>query len=269
MLINSVTFLLFLGASAAVYYLLPGRLRNIFLLLASYVFYMWKLPQYGVLILAVTGVSYGFARAIDAQADEKKRKALLTVSILVCLSALAVFKYFNFFMESVAALFSLCGLAFMPAQLTLALPAGISFYTFTVIGYNVDVCNKKTPCERDFIVYALFVSFFPSVLSGPIARAGEMLPQYKTGHKFEYGNLVEGLQRFLTGAFKKVVVADGLGIIVNGVYGSLADYRGPMLLTAVLLYAVQLYADFSGYTDMAVGAAKLLGFTLRENFRAP
>ncbi|MEA4911440.1 MAG: MBOAT family O-acyltransferase, partial [Oscillospiraceae bacterium] len=157
----------------------------------------------------------------------------------------------------------------IPAKLTLALPAGISFYTFTVVGYAVDVYHKKLEPEKDFVTYALFVSFFPSVLMGPIARAGEMLPQYKAEHKFEYGNLVEGLQRFLTGAFKKVVIADGLGVIVDAVYGSLADYRGPMLLTAVVFYAVQLYADFSGYTDMALGAAKVLGFTLRENFKAP
>ncbi|MEA4911923.1 MAG: MBOAT family protein, partial [Oscillospiraceae bacterium] len=139
MALNSIVFLLFLAVSAAVYYLLPGRWRNAFLLLASYVFYLWKLPQYGVLILAVTGASYGLARAIGAQTDEKKRKALLTVSIVVSLAALFVFKYFNFFMDSLAALFALGGLTLIPAKLTLALPAGISFYTFTVVGYAVDV----------------------------------------------------------------------------------------------------------------------------------
>ncbi len=269
MVFNSITFLIFLAVSAAAYYLLPGRWRNAFLLVASYVFYMWKLPQYGALVLAVTGASYAFARAVDKAAEQKKRKALFIAGLLVSLLALAVFKYYNFFMAELAALFSLFGLTLTPAALTLALPAGISFYTFTVVGYLIDVYHKKTACEKDFVTYALFVSFFPSVLMGPIARAGELLPQFKTEHKFEYSNLVEGLQRFLTGAFKKVVVADGLGIIVDGVYGDLANYRGLTLLAAVVFYALQLYCDFSGYTDMALGAARLLGFSLRENFKAP
>ena len=269
MLFNSVKYIIFIAVAVTLYYLLPKKVRNIFLLVTSYVFYMWAIPQYGVLVLFTTGLSYFAARLIDKTEKAKTRKTFLVISILLCISFLVVFKYYNFFMEELTALMSLVGVAFVPAKFTLALPMGLSFYTFQVIGYNVDVYNKKVESEKNFIDYALFVSFFPQILAGPIGRANEMLPQYKQEHKLEYSNIVEGLQRFLTGAFKKVVIADGLGKIVDAIYGNIDEYAGLTLFVAVVAYALQIYFDFSGYTDMAIGSGKLFGFTLRENFRTP
>ena len=269
MLFNSVKYIIFIAVAVTLYYLLPKKVRNIFLLVTSYVFYMWAIPQYGVLVLFTTGLSYFAARLIDKTEKAKTRKTFLVISILLCISFLVVFKYYNFFMEELTALMSLVGVAFVPAKFTLALPMGLSFYTFQVIGYNVDVYNKKVESEKNFIDYALFVSFFPQILAGPIGRANEMLPQYKQEHKLEYSNIVEGLQRFLTGAFYKVVIADGLGKIIDGVYGNLPEYKGLTLIFTVFAYTVQMYCDFSGYTDMAIGSGKLFGFTLRENFRTP
>ena len=171
MLFNSVKYIIFIAVAVTLYYLLPKKVRNIFLLVTSYVFYMWAIPQYGVLVLFTTGLSYFAARLIDKTEKAKTRKTFLVISILLCISFLVVFKYYNFFMEELTALMSLVGVAFVPAKFTLALPMGLSFYTFQVIGYNVDVYNKKVESEKNFIDYALFVSFFPQILAGSISRS--------------------------------------------------------------------------------------------------
>ena len=269
MLFTTVGFIIFMAIAAVGYYVLPQRWRNVYLLIASYIFYMWKLPEYGVLVLFSTAVSYASGRLIDREQDESRRRLYMTLGIVLNLAVLFVFKYYNFFMETVSALAGAMGVTVGAGKLTLALPAGISFYTFQVIGYMVDVKQRRVESEKSFITYALFVSFFPQILSGPIGRAKELLPQYREKHEFCYGTVVEGMQRFLTGAFKKVVVADGLGIIVGGIYGNLPEYKGLTLIAAVLLFAMQIYCDFSGYSDMAVGVGRILGFTLRENFNAP
>ncbi|MEG0833085.1 MAG: MBOAT family O-acyltransferase [Oscillospiraceae bacterium] len=266
--LNSAVFIIFLAVTATVYYVVPHKFQNAFLLAASYVFYMWKIPQYGVLVLATTAASFFLAHAISRAQSEKKRKSLLVFSIVLYLSVLFLFKYFNFFMDSISSLGGLLGVKIEAAHWNLALPLGISFYTLQIIGYSVDVYRKVVGAEKKFVDYALFVSFFPQMM-GPIGRAKELLCQYKQHRSFDYGSAVEGLSRILIGAFKKVVLADGMGIFVNEMFGNLHDHSGPMLICAVLCYAVQLYADFSGYSDMAVGAAKVLGITLRENFAAP
>lgn len=266
MILSSPTFLMFLALAALVYYKLPQRFRAPFLLLASMVFYMWRLPAYGAVVLGTAGLGYFAAVWIAKSAKQKSRERRLALSISALLAVLVIFKYFNFFSSTVSALFG--GEGAQPLLLSLAQPVGISFYTLQLIGYLVDVYRGEAP-EREFVPYALFVTFFPQIISGPINRAGEMLPQYKAPKDYNYANVAVGGQRFLAGALKKIVVADGLGLMVDGVWGDLANASGwPMLLAAVF-YSVQLYCDFSGYTDMALGAAKVLGFEMRENFNTP
>jgi Predicted membrane protein involved in D-alanine export len=265
--LNSITFIIFLTVTTGIYYLLPHRCQNPFLLLASYVFYIWAAPLYSLLLLFSTTLSYFAARAISLGKTQKLRRAFMISGIVFHLLVLCLFKYYSFFTETPAVALSILPKA--DDAFSLILPIGISFYTFQIVGYLIDVYNKKTEHEANFLTYALFISFFPQILAGPIARAGEMLPQYREKHTFDYGTVVEGMQRFLTGAFKKVVVADGLAIFTNGIYNNITEYKGPMLVFAAVLYAVQIYCDFSGYTDMAVGAAGILGFKLRENFNAP
>ena len=266
---NTPAFLLFLAVCLLVYYALPGRLRNPFLLLASSVYYLIAAPQYFLLVAATAGVVYVAARGVASAKNPKRRRALFLTGLLFPLAALFFFKYFNFFTESLAALAGLFGVRWAPVSLGLALPLGISFYTFQSIGYLIDVRGGAVEPERNFWIFALFVSFFPQILAGPIGRAKEMLPQYRAPRDFSYDGFAAGAQRFLTGAFKKIVIADGFGVFVGEVYASLPQREGFTVLLAVLFYALQLYFDFAGYTDMALGVAKLFGLTLRENFTAP
>ncbi len=261
MFLNSPNFLIFLAVCGTIHYLLPAKARNAFLLLASYAFYLLALPKawyYLGLLIGTTLLSY-FAALYVARTANRARKVALCIGTLVPLAVLLLFKYTNFFL----------GLAGSSTSLQWLVPVGLSFYTFQVIGYVVDAYRGTVKPEKNIINYALFVAFFAQILSGPIARADEMLPQYRKPRDFDYGTVVDGLQRFLLGAFKKCVVADGVARIVNGVYGDLGSYTGLALLAAVLLFAVQLYFDFSGYSDMAVGVGRVLGFRLRENFTAP
>ena len=263
MTFSSPTFLIFLFACAAVYYLLPQKARRVFLLLASYACYLWAIPAYGLVLLAVTGASYGLARA-TASAPENRRKGLRALSVAAPLLTLLVFKYFNFFADTFAALFGTPGLA-----APWIAPLGISFFTLQAISYNLDVCGGKLAPERNFITFALYISFFPQVFSGPLSRAADMLPQYREARAFDYANASAGLQRILTGLFKKIVIADALAVLVDGIYGSLSEYIGLTLAFAVVAFALELYFNFSGYSDIAIGAARLLGYALPENFAAP
>ncbi len=265
MLLNSVTFLIFLLTVSIIYLNIGKKFQNSFLLLSSFVFYIVGAPQYAFLLILTIGISFFAGVQIEKASSQKAKNIIATLVILYAVFVLVFFKYFNFISETVA--LALSGTA--EGALSLVLPLGISFYTFQLIGYILDVTRGKIDAERNFIDYALFMSFFPQIISGPIGRATELLPQYKQHHTFDYGRTVEALQRILQGAFKKVVVANGIGVIVDGYFGVLNECRGASLIVAMLLYFVQLYADFSGYTDMAVGSARLLGIKLRENFSAP
>ncbi|MEG2676504.1 MAG: MBOAT family O-acyltransferase [Oscillospiraceae bacterium] len=269
MIFNSPTFLIFLAICAIVFYILPHKRQNLFLLLASYVCYMWAVPQYGVLVLGTTLLCFFCARRIDTAQNENTRKRRLAAGIIIPILILGAFKYFNFFMGGITWIFARFGVSYMAPEITWLLPVGISFYTFQLIGYCVDVYRGKLAHEKSFVDFALFISFFPQVLSGPIGRADELLPQYKKERSFCYGTVSEGIRRFLLGLFKKAVVADGFGLLVNSVYNNLREYSGVTLLAAALMYGVQIYFDFAGYSDMAIGAAKIFGITLRENFCAP
>lgn len=249
---HSLAYLLFLPAVAAGYFLLPQRLRNPFLALVSYGFYMLWQPGFALLLLGATAVGYFAARRMDG-------KKLRLAAALVCLLGLLVyFKYAGFLGE-------LAGMR-MPA---IALPVGISFFTFTICGYLIDVYRGKCEAETNFINLALFVAFFPQLLSGPIVRADKMLPQYRQTHRLAGEDLRAGFTMFLWGLFKKVVIADAAAVAVNTFYAAPGDFDAVQTALAMGLYTVQIYCDFSSYSDMAIGSARVLGFDLGENFRRP
>jgi D-alanyl-lipoteichoic acid acyltransferase DltB (MBOAT superfamily) len=228
---------------------------------------MCAVPKYALLLILSTLVSYIFARIIDKEPCGK-RKVWLIIGLILCMAPLLFLKYFDFFGECISSILVPLGFSILP-RLDMLLPIGISFYTFTVTGYLIDVYRKKTAAEHDFICYSLFVSFFPSLLSGPIERFENMMPQLKTKHIFTTDNIKAGILRFLWGLFKKMVIADQLAILVNSVYGSPLEYSGWQTLLAVCAYSIQIYCDFSAYSDMAIGSASMLGFRLTENFDAP
>lgn len=270
MIFNSLQFILLYPLLFLLYYVFPAswiRVRNAYLLLVSYSLYMqWK-PVYAMILLFVTAVTYCFALLLN---KARRPKKVLTAGVSLALLPLAFFKYFNFINESVGDLLAVAGLNFQLPGLNWAIPIGISFFTFQALGYLWDVYYKRQEAERDFLVYALFVSFFPSILSGPINKASLLIPQLKRARPyFNYPKAVMGMRMLLWGMFLKVVVADRAGLYVDSIFGSYTDYNGMTCLVASLFYTVQIYADFAGYSLMAIGVGKTLGFDLTENFRCP
>jgi len=238
-----------------------------FLLLVSYLLYLqWK-PVYALILLGVTAVTYYAAIEVE---NSKHPKRILTAGVLVALLPLAFFKYFNFINDSISQALSIVGLNFHLAGLNWAVPIGISFFTFQALGYLWDVYYKRDKAEHDFLTYALFVSFFPSILSGPINKASLVIPQLKQLRPyFDYSKAVEGLKMLLWGMFMKVVVADRVALYVDTVLPSYENYTGLSCFVASTLYTIQIYADFAGYSLMAIGVGKVLGFELTENFHRP
>lgn len=269
MVFNSWQFAVFLPVVFAVYWLLPHKYRWAFILLSSCFFYMSAGPKYVVLLLATTAITYGTAIWVERTRNKKRKKAILALSVFICFACLALFKYFNFITSSIAEAFSLFSIKLHPTTLKIALPLGISFYTFNVVSYMVDVYKERIPAERHFGIYAAFVTYFPKLLSGPIERAEPMLNQLKAEKTFDCKQGVSGLKLFLWGLFKKIVVADTLVIYVDSVFNSMAQHSGFALVLAALFFSIQIYCDFSGYTDMAKGVSKLLGIELMDNFRSP
>lgn len=270
MIFNSFNFIVLFPLIFLLYYAIPqqyGKARNLYLLAVSYLLYLqWK-PIYALILLGVTAVTYYTAWAVE---KVKHPKRILTVGVLLTLLPLVFFKYFNFINESVSDALAMVGLNFHLAGLNWAIPIGISFFTFQALGYLWDVYYKREKAERDFLAYALFVSFFPSILSGPINKASLVIPQLKNLRPyFDYGKAVEGLKMLLWGMFMKVVVADRVAIYVNTVLNNYANFTGTSCFVASLLYTIQIYADFAGYSLMAIGVGKTLGFELTENFRRP
>jgi len=269
MLFNSRAFLVFFPIVAVLYFGLPQRHRGTLLLIASYYFYMcWK-PAYIVLIAVSTVVDYVFALKMGATADKRLRKAYLVASLVANLGLLFVFKYLNFFGWTVKTLLGFSEVAAARPVLDVLLPVGISFYTFQKLSYTVDVYRGDREPERRLGTFALYVSFFPQLVAGPIERSTHLLPQFDREVSFDSRRVIDGLRLMLWGMFKKVVIADMAARLVDPVYGDVAAYRGPALTVATVLFAFQIYCDFSGYSDIAVGAAKVLGFDLMENFRRP
>lgn len=272
MLFNSGQFLIFLPVVIVLYFLFPQRLRWVFLLAASYFFYMAWRVEYIVLILASTIADYFIAQEIAKRRerkDNKVAKRLLWGSIFINLGILFSFKYLNFFTESVSQLAEFAGVGFSPPVLDVLLPVGISFYTFQTMSYTIDVYNGKVKPEKHFGIFALFVSFWPQLVAGPIERSSRLLPQFRKEMQFDMQRVVWGMNRMAYGFFKKVVVADRLAIYVNEVYDSPEEFSTIPLIIASIFFAFQIYCDFSGYTDIALGAAAIMGYTLVNNFDRP
>lgn len=271
MIYNSFLFLVCFPLVFLLYYLIPAKYqkgRNLFLLVVSYLLYInWK-PAYALILLGVTGITYSAALKIERKREHSKK--IMIIGVIAGLIPLLFFKYFNFINEQVYALLSMVGLRYELQGLNWAVPIGISFFTFQAIGYVWDVYYKKTDAERDILTYALFISFFPSILSGPINKASLVIPQLKNLRPyFDYSKAVAGLRMILWGMFMKVVVADRMGLYVDTVLPNYMNYTGVTCFAASMFYTIQIYGDFAGYSLMAIGVGKTLGFELTENFRRP
>ncbi len=261
----SLSYFVFFPVVAAVYFLLPWRGRNVWLLGCSWFFYLCAGREYFLFLLATATLTYFAARALE----KGKQKGLLVGMLGLFVGALFLFKYLNFGASLLTRALGAVGLDWAPVVPQLLLPAGISFYFFAAMGYLIDVYRGEQEAERSFVKCALFLSFFPYLLSGPIGRAGKLLPQFNSLHKFNYVNLREGLFRFLWGAFKKLVLADRLAVVVDTVFAAPESFGAIQVVAAACAFSVQIYCDFSAYSDMAVGSARVMGFTLTENFRTP
>lgn len=269
MLFNSLDYLVFLPIVFILYYYLPHRFRWILLLLSSYYFYMCWRWDYLILIIISTLVDFKVGHLLFKSEDSLKRKVYLFFSLLVNLGLLAYFKYADFIIGNINSLSKELNLTLEVDYLNILLPVGISFYTFQTLSYTIDIYNRKIEPETHLGRFAVFVSFFPQLVAGPIERASHLIPQFRVKKGFNYPVAVSGLRRILWGLFKKIVVADRLSIIVDQIYATSGDQNGFALLLATYFFAFQIYCDFSGYSDIAIGSARLLNISLMENFRTP
>ena len=288
MVFNSIGYIIFFPIVLLCYYIVPQKLKNTWLLLASYVFYgIWNV-KYCILLLACTIITY-VAGLVISSCREKKANAKLVgevvtlqkekwggcdryiflAALLLSLGILCIFKYTDFAIKNFNYISDLVGSSMSLKTTGIALPIGISFFTFQSVGYLIDVYRGKYKPERSFVSYALFVSFFPQILSGPIGRGDKLLPQYNAAKKFDAENLMIGAQRFVWGLFLKLVIADRAAVLVNTVYNDYNSYAGVVIIFATIIYGLQIYADFDGYTHMAIGSAKMLGIDIPENFDTP
>lgn len=270
MLFNSFAFAIFLPIVFALYWCLPHKYRWVLILIASYYFYMSWNVKYVVLILFTTVVSYVAALLLEKYRNRRYIYIyILTGTLVSCLGVLFFFKYFNFVSESVSDVLQLFAIQTHPITLNLLLPVGISFYTFQTLSYVIDVYRGEVPAERHFGYYAAFISFFPQLVAGPIERTRNLLPQIKAQHEFDYTQASYGLKLMAWGFFKKLCVADVLAVYVDAAYSSLRTQTGFALLFAIFGFTIQIYCDFSGYSDIAIGTAKLFGIELMTNFDSP
>ena len=269
MLFNSLQFLIFFPVVTLIYFLLPHRFRWLHLLIASCVFYMAFIPIY-ILILFFTIIIDYIAGIMIEKESGHRRKMFLVASILANVGVLAFFKYFNFFTENVNAFLALLHITTHTVPLLkIILPIGLSFHTFQAMSYTIEVYRGHQKAERHFGIYALYVMFYPQLVAGPIERPQNLLHQFKEEHKFSSQNLLDGLRLMLWGFFKKLVIADRLALYVSIVYNAPNDYHYLNLVIATLFFTIQIYCDFSGYSDIAIGAAKTMGFDLMINFNRP
>ena len=273
MLFNSIEFLLFLPTIFILYWFVFNKnlkYQNTLILVSSYVFYGWWDYRFLSLIFLSTIVDYVIGLSISNQSSKKKQKLLLWGSVLFNLSVLGFFKYYNFFVDSWVELFSSLGYEIKSIwTLNFILPVGISFYTFQTMSYTIDIYRKKLEPTKDFISFASFVSFFPQLVAGPIERASNLLPQILKKREFQYDQVIQGLKLILWGMFKKVVIADSLAPIVDDIFSNYQDFGGGTLWLGAIYFSFQIYCDFSGYSDIAIGTSKLLGFELMSNFKFP
>ena len=272
MLFNSIDFAIFLPIVFVLYWFVANKslkYQNALIVAASYLFYGWWDWRFLSLILFSTIVDYLVGRRLKIENKENRRKALLWTSILMNLGFLCFFKYYNFFLDNFIAAFSFFGTEIRENTLNIILPVGISFYTFQTLSYTIDVYRGKLEPTKDFIVFSAFVSFFPQLVAGPIERATHLLPQFYKKRTFNYSKAVDGLRQILWGLFKKVVIADNCADFANQIFNNSADMNGSTLALGAIFFTFQIYGDFSGYSDIAIGTSRLFGFDLMKNFSFP
>ncbi len=272
MLFNSIDFAIFLPIVFILYWFGANKnlkLQNLLIVVSSYVFYGWWDWRFLSLIMFSTIVDYFVGLGLSKQENKGKRKILLWTSILVNLGFLGFFKYYNFFLDNFITAFSFFGTKINANSLNIILPVGISFYTFQTLSYTIDIYKRKFVPTKDFIAFSAFVSFFPQLVAGPIERATHLLPQFYKKRTFEYSKAVDGLRQILWGLFKKIVIADNAAEIANQIFNNSSDYSGSTLVLGALFFTFQIYGDFSGYSDIAIGTARLFGFDIMRNFAFP
>ena len=269
MLFNSFEFLIFFVIFFVIYFAVPHKYRWAFVLVASYYFYMSWNVGYVFLILGSTTLDYLISKKMAGLPNKAQRKKYLIVSIIFNLGLLFIFKYFNFFGSLISQIIVILGWNYQVPFVDLPLPVGISFYTFQTMSYTIDVYRGKTKAESHFGIFALFVSFFPQLVAGPIERPSRLIPQFYKKIDFDYKRVTSGLKLMTWGLFKKIVIADRLAYYVNTVYSDPSSFDSFALIVATYFFAFQIYCDFSGYSDIAIGVARVFGFELMENFRQP
>ena len=269
MLFNSLTYAIFLPVVFALYWLMPRKCKWIVLFISSYYFYMsWNL-KYVVLILGTTAISYFAALLLEKCDTTKKKRYILFGAALICLGVLFIFKYLNFTFDNISKILNLFSIKLNPYTSKLLLPVGISFYTFQTMSYVFDVYHGEVKAERHFGYYATFISFFPQLVAGPIERTQNLLPQIRNSPKFDEHKAIDGLRKILWGFFKKAAIADTLAGYVDKVYANIPESAGFAVVLAIFFFTIQIYCDFSGYSDIAIGSAKLFGIDLMDNFNSP
>lgn len=272
MLFNSLDFAVFLPLVFVIYWFIVNKnlkAQNIFIVFASYLFYGWWDWRFLFLMLFSTLVDYLIGLHLAAETVEKRRRVLLWTSVSLNIGLLAIFKYFNFFIENFASAFTFLGFPIATSSLNIILPVGISFYTFQTLSYSIDVYKRKLQPTNDFVIFAAFVSFFPQLVAGPIERATKLLPQFYNKRVFNYKLASEGIKLIIWGLFKKIAIADNCAFFVNKVFQNPELYTSGELFTGMVFFAFQIYCDFSGYSDIAIGISKLFGFDLMINFKFP
>ena len=272
MLFNSIDFAIFLPIVFILYWFVFYKNishQNLLITLSSYVFYGWWDWRFLSLIAFSTGVDYIVGNQLSKSNNSNHRKALLLTSIIVNLGLLGFFKYYNFFLENFIEAFSFFGYSIKSNSLNIILPVGISFYTFQTLSYTIDVYKRKMRPTEDIIAFAAFVSFFPQLVAGPIERATNLLPQFYKKRTFNHHKAVDGMRQILWGLFKKIVIADNCSVFANQIFNNYHDYSGSTLVLGAIFFAFQIYGDFSGYSDIAIGTARLFGFNLMQNFAFP
>jgi len=272
MLFNSIDFAVFLPIVFLLYWFVfknSLKSQNFLIVVASYLFYGWWDWRFLALIAFSSLVDYIIGIKLDKVEDRHIRKSLLVLSIVINLGLLCFFKYYNFFIDNFTTAFTFMGLPIKANTLNIILPVGISFYTFQTMSYTIDVYRKKLPATKDLIAFSAFVSFFPQLVAGPIERATNLLPQFFERRKFDYVQAKDGLRQVLWGLFKKMVIADNCAEFANIIFNNSSDYGGSTLLLGAVFFTFQIYGDFSGYSDIAIGTSKLFGFRLMQNFAFP
>ena len=272
MYFNSLDFAIFLPVVFLFYWFIVNKnlkLQNFLIVIASYIFYGWWDWRFLSLIIFSTVVDFLVGQKLRIEDKQSKRKLLLWTSIIVNLGSLGFFKYYNFFIDNFVDAFSLLGMQVNANSLDIILPVGISFYTFQTLSYTIDVYKKKLEPTQDFIAFSAFVCFFPQLVAGPIERASNLLPQFYKKRAFEYNKAVDGMRQILWGLFKKVVIADNCADFANQIFNNSADMNGSTLFLGAIFFTFQIYGDFSGYSDIAIGTSRLFGFNLKQNFATP